>query len=73
MLYIYTNSTHPQSKYTIDPTFKADSPFLTARGRSKEYPSIPRATQENLELNPPPHLLDSIKNKKTRSWTDTEL
>ena len=47
--------------------------FLTARGRFKEYPSIPRATQENLELNPPPHFLDSIKNKKTRSWADTEL
>ena len=41
------------------PTSITYSLLLTARGIPKEYPSIPWATQENLELNPPFHSLDS--------------
>ena len=64
------------------PTSKAYSLILTARGRSKEYLFIPWTTQENLELNPPPHSLDSHQKQKdeildwcliSNSWNATLL
>ena len=66
-----TNSTHSQSKYT--PHTPRTPLFSTVRGSSKEYLSISAATKENLELNRPPHLLDSHLKQKDEilGWPNT--
>ena len=59
--------------HLLHSTSKAYPLFSTVHGRSKEYLSIPGATQENLELNPPPHPLHSHLKQKDEilDWPNT--
>ena len=56
----------PRSKHTPTPHFQSTlSILLTAREKPKEDLSIPGVIQENLELTPPSHSLDTHQKLKT--------